>query len=126
MKTRELKTGMLLEFKSGETAIVLLGTENGDIAAGETWFPLKERGTTLLEFNASSNKLINVYQPFTNSEYIKYHRECMTPANLIWNREKALEDVENTKILEDRNKLLQELELLQSKVDELHHRCTAL
>lgn len=64
----DLKTGMILEFNTGELAMVLRGTANGDIIAGQVWGHL----SSLIElgFKAPDVYTVKVYQPEINRWYL--------------------------------------------------------
>jgi hypothetical protein len=96
MKKSELKTGMwveveqiLGEHKSISMAIVLLGTENGDIISGQTWCPLDSYDEDL-EYLECHTRINKIYQPTNNIDYLrvehtfsfKYRQD-----ELIWERQ---------------------------------------
>lgn len=90
----DLKTGMILEFKRGEKATVLLGTENGDIFAGETWGPINGLTDDLMDIeNEERGKVAKVYQPVANCYYIntKYIGGDTRDYKLLWEREETKE-----------------------------------
>lgn len=64
----DLKTGMILEFNTGELAMVLRGTANGDIIAGQAWQPL--RSLAELGFKTGRAYTVKVYQPEANMSYL--------------------------------------------------------
>jgi hypothetical protein len=77
MKKSELKTGMWVEVTQElnnwtikEMAIVLLGTESGDIVAGQTWFPLSTLDDNLEDKNCNV-KITKIYQPTNNIDYVR-------------------------------------------------------
>jgi hypothetical protein len=88
MKKSDLKTGMWVEFRDGRKAMVLLGTNDGDIVSStETWFPinsnLDENLNSKLPFSNSVN-VVKVYQPTSNRGYFN---EKVIEMELIWERE---------------------------------------
>lgn len=67
----DLKTGMILEFNTGELAMVLRGTANGDIIAGQIWKSL----SSLVELGCKAPRTqdvyaVKVYQPKTNMDFL--------------------------------------------------------
>lgn len=80
MKKADLKTGMILELDDGEKAMVLLDTDQGDIASGQTWFPLTSLDNDLYD---SCNRVMRIYQPESNREYAQKN---WVQARLIWTR----------------------------------------
>jgi hypothetical protein len=65
----DLKTGMIVEFKSGEKAIVLLGTDNGDIVCGDTWFPLSDYSDDVLFGSDRTVSISKVFRPTANKYF---------------------------------------------------------
>lgn len=83
MKKQDLKTGMILEFKNEDKAMVLLGTETGDIYVGETWGDLQSLNDDM-EYD-KTKYVAKVYQPRNNIDYL--NRACeieISRCNLIW------------------------------------------
>lgn len=83
---KDLKTGMILELPDGDLAMVLLGTANGDIASGQTWFPLSSVGDCLNDQKYTA-KVAKVYQPRANMDYL-FKGVSLRNADLIWEYEK--------------------------------------
>lgn len=97
---KDLRTGMLVETRNGDIAMVLLGTANGDIISGGTWADLEEYSDDLLRPSfEEEGDITKVYQPIYNSDYLEYgiSKEL---ANLIWERpvEKTKEQIEREAI----------------------------
>lgn len=65
MKNEDLKTGMILECKSGDLAMVLKGTEKGDIVSGDTWQPIYSNSSIVKDLN-----VVKIYQPKNNSSFL--------------------------------------------------------
>jgi len=85
MKKQDLKTGMILEFKNEEKAMVLLGTETGNIYVGETWGVLQSLNDNM-EYNQTTY-VTKIYQPRNNIDYL--NRECeieISRCELIWTK----------------------------------------
>jgi len=91
MRKSDLRTGMLLEQRNGALAMVLLGTEHGDIASGEeTWFPISQLNEDLtykITLNQSDRPydIIRIYQPKSVMQYLSRGLST-SDANLIWER----------------------------------------
>ena len=86
---KDLKTGMMVFNKYGQRAIVLLGTANGDILAGDFWHPLSNYNDDLKDENSSNGKddIMEIYLPKYNCDYLQIKNnniECR--GNLIWER----------------------------------------
>lgn len=78
----DLKTGMILEFNTGELAMVLRGTANGDIIAGQTWGYL--RSLAELGFKVPGCVYtVKVYQPENNINYL-LEGELSNEHPVIW------------------------------------------
>ena len=67
---KDLKTGMIIVTRKGETGMVLLGTQGGDIVSGNTWFPLDSVNEDLTKGIGSEYDIIEVYQPRSNFSYL--------------------------------------------------------
>lgn len=80
-----LKTGMWVECRNGEKAIVLLNTDNGDIVSGDTWFPLRELNQNLMYHNKFSchQDIVKVYQPLFNRGFYTFNEKS---SKLLWQR----------------------------------------
>lgn len=90
MKKQDLKTGMILEFKNEEKAMVLLGTETGDIYVGETWGDLKSLNDDM-EYSITTY-VTKVYRPRNNIDYL--NRECkieIARCELLWTKPSKVE-----------------------------------
>ena len=91
MTMADLKTGMILEFINGKLAMVLLGTENGDIVSGQTWFPLSNMsGKNLFCDEYLGYGIKRVYQPICNRDYLDggiSKHGC----DMIWERKETKE-----------------------------------
>lgn len=87
----DLRTGMIIELRDGAKAVIMLGTDNGDIFAGKhRWasldkytLDLKWHGTPGSNFSAD---VVKVYQPINNIDYCDTDTKGM---NLIWDRNKS-------------------------------------
>lgn len=67
----DLKTGMILEFNTGELAMVLRGTKDGDIVSGpHSCYPLDETPELGSKEAGQYNYIVKVYQPKTNIRYL--------------------------------------------------------
>lgn len=64
MNIKDLKTGMVIEFKNKRYSMVLLNTINGDIYSGErTWGSIYD-----LDF-ANDKDIVCIWQPLNNMSY---------------------------------------------------------
>lgn len=87
MTKDKLKTGMILEFMDGRIVMVLLGTQNGDIVSGDTWFPLKYyTNSEMFENKANSASVKRVYQPGSNADFLYGKSLNIRDAEIIWER----------------------------------------
>ena len=78
----KLKTGMNIYFEDGTYGTVLLNTNNGDIVAGETWFPINTFCEYIDEWSRSIHGLIKkITQPISNFDYLRTSNE-----KVIWER----------------------------------------
>lgn len=82
MELKDLKTGMIIEQRSGKKAMILRGTANGDIVTGKTWHPLSVINDDLTGYCAKTD-IVKVYQPQYNKDYKQKH---WNKAELIWER----------------------------------------
>ena len=83
MTKADLKTGMIVENRMGAKAMVLLGTEKGDMITGETWMPLFALEDNLTCPNINYADIVKVYQPKSNLEFAQKYWDR---AELIWER----------------------------------------
>jgi hypothetical protein len=83
MKTKDLKTGMKIHFEDGTVGHVLLGTANGDIVAGEYYFPLSNY-TLDLAYWIDAHTVSKVTQPKENAYFLSSHLNNDT---IIWELE---------------------------------------
>ncbi len=110
---KDLKTGMILVFNNGEYATVLLGTANGDIVTGDSWFPLKDYEDGQL-FNAKGVR--KVLQPKSNRYFnlvLAKEGPHWTEYEVVWEyKEKSASQIE--------------LEKLQQQIAELQDQANKL
>lgn len=118
LSKEDLKTGMIVVIKGGEVGTVLLGTANGDIVAGDTWFPLDSH---------TRRTITHVYQPLANCNYISayvskpmtlHHLRDTKCYSLVWSCEdveQAIRDKENAleRLMATKEELEKELEELR-------------
>lgn len=114
---KDLKTGMILEFGSGSRAMVLLGTENGDIFSGSTtWGNLNELLEDLTFRDAGS--VVKVYQPKSNMSFL---REGVVISDynhsLVWER-KSEKDLEKEETIKQIKETEEALKKLRNKLEE--------
>lgn len=119
----DLKTGMIIEFMSGEIAQVLLNTKNGDIVTGDTWFPLiSYTDEDLFELTDHYQVRIKaVYLPKNNKAFslseAKRDNLSQYEYKVVWKREeKSAEQIEIESIQAEMDKLSQRLSELKGKV----------
>lgn len=117
---KDLKTGYIIElvtFNRVQFAMVLLGTANGDIVAGETWFPLSSYTDEDLFGNNGDVKINKVYCPKTNADHAyaitKSLKGQISYCSLVWERE---EKTEQQKQIEELEKTIL---LAQQQIEEL-------
>lgn len=92
MTKEELKTGIILELMDGRIAMVLLGTQNGDIVSGDAWFPLGDYSNDeMFGKEIKSVSVKKVYQPKSNFDYLSEKSLNVSSANLIWERKSKKE-----------------------------------
>lgn len=91
---QDLKTGMVVELRNGKCAMVLLGTENGDIISGTTWFPIDGFGEKLTR--GVDYDVIKIYQPTSNRDFLYDGKIHIDEANLIWERKEEPQPKEMT------------------------------
>lgn len=65
MKNEDLKTGMILECRNGDLAMVLKDTANGDIVSGDTWQPISTDRNIIEDLS-----IVKIYQPKNNQAYL--------------------------------------------------------
>ena len=120
---KDLKTGMIIETKDGHKAMVLLGTNNGDIISGEIWSPLECYVDDLTCRVDRQMDIIKVYQPKTNKQYLNKDTWDDTVGLfvnddiLIWDREHKKQEEENK--TERTNKAISEIKEVLSKYSDL-------
>lgn len=117
----DLKTGMIIEFINGELGQVLLGTLNGDIVTGETWFPLATRNNTELFELKDPESVKTVYSPKNNKflclKQAKINNLSHYEYTVVWKREeKSAEQIEIEKIQAEMEQLNKRLGELKAKV----------
>lgn len=83
----DLKTGMVIEQRNGDKAMVLLGTANGDIVSGQTWYSLTSLKEDLTnQYSRGCYDIVKVYQPRSNLDYLGLD-SIWDQYNVIWERE---------------------------------------
>jgi hypothetical protein len=82
----DLKTGMILECRNGEITTVLLGTENGDIVAGDTWGSIDSIDEDFKNIYDESYDVVKIYQPVANIYYLKTEWLDSKDYRLLWER----------------------------------------
>jgi hypothetical protein len=82
-KKKDLKTGMLVKYKSGELRQVLIGTKHGDLlVAKDVGFnPLSNYDDYLN--NHHGNEIVAIYQPISMNRYRSFELEY---CELVWSR----------------------------------------
>ena len=91
MKKSDLKTGMILKFSNGELGMVLLGTADGDIISGETWFPLENHtDEELFGHSDIYGLVVTVYQPKAPRDYLSGGIELNNEYRVLWERPKEM------------------------------------
>lgn len=91
MTKSDLKTGMILELRNGEKAMVLIGTEHGDIFSGENWGSLNNTfRDDLSSVYSKPGDVIKIYQPITNMYYLNKLFNLID-TKLIWERKEGLD-----------------------------------
>lgn len=109
---KDLKTGHIIElvtFNKVQFAMVLMGTANGDIVAGETWFPLSSYADEDLFGNNGDVKINRVYCPKTNADHAyaitRPLKDQIPHCSIVWERkekteqQKQIEELEKTILL---------------------------
>lgn len=72
MEKTDLRTGMLVEHRNGDTGIVLFNTLRGDIVGGfggneeHTWYPLSNTTDDLKNTCNSEYDIVKIYVPSSN------------------------------------------------------------
>lgn len=87
---KDLKTGMIVRTKDNKLAMVLLNTNNGDIVSGKDyWCPLNSYldNLTYVYDYAPEADILEVYQPYNNSDYLGTGGLNLDSCELIWQRE---------------------------------------
>lgn len=73
------------------TIRILLGTENGDIAFGDTWFPLKDYSDfKLFEDDTGWTYITEVWRPKSNMTF-RENKPSHITHTLIWKRKTEVE-----------------------------------
>jgi len=90
-KKENLKTGMVVELRNSDKAMVLLGTKNGDILSGETWCSLEVYNNNLVRTELvgieNYTDIMKIYQPMSNMQYLnKNTMFSYEHMELIWER----------------------------------------
>lgn len=120
----DLKTGMIVKMQNGDKAMVLLGTENGDIFCGDTnWGPFSNYDCDLKSTIADPYDIVKVYQP---CDY-KLDKSC--ELILLWEREEENAEEELNKALKIvKDRLLREnggqpvtLSLFKNEIGVINH-----
>lgn len=116
----ELVTGDLVKVASSdgaEYARVYLGTDNGDIISGHTWFPLKDYPDARLfgdeVHDWSKIKILEVHRPKTNMNF-KEDKPSEYTHTLLWKRDTTF------KARAELRELEQQLKELRSRARELN------
>lgn len=123
MKKSDLRTGdLIVTTDNGGAVRVYLGTANGDIVAGCTWFPLKEYSDEhLFGWSAPSaygSSFLEVWRPKSNKDFCdaqpnKYSHE------LIWKKEQRTpEQKQLQEVMKKISELQDEAEKLQKLVQK--------
>ena len=109
----DLKTGMIVEQRDGIKATVLLGTANGDIIAGGTWYPIKQNlKEDLKGVYGHQYDIVKVYQPNSNMSYLNV-KHIHT---LVWERIEETEDQKHLRELREQyNVLGDKIKAMESK-----------
>lgn len=85
MKKSDLRTGMWIEKRDGNKAIILLNTKNGNIYSGEnTWGEISNYNEDLKNSFSATHDILKVYQPTSNYAYWNFDKDKL---KLIWERE---------------------------------------
>jgi len=84
----DLETGMVVENRNGNKALVLLDTQNGDILSGTNlWGSLENYNKNLEDKDGDTDyDIVKIYQPQHNRSY--YHLQDL---DIIWEREESTE-----------------------------------
>ena len=96
MKKKDLKTGMIVETRSGKLGMVLLDTAEGDIIGGgthiaddtRTWMPLNSLNDDLTYPLRDDADIVKVYRPTLNNRYGSFD---VNKTLLVWQREETIE-----------------------------------
>lgn len=89
---KDLKTGMILVQGNGQTGMVLLGTANGDIVSGSTWYPLTSIDEDLTKHYGREYDIVEVWQPRYNNDYLGHWAkpDLTHGCEKIWERKPEL------------------------------------
>lgn len=106
---KDLKTGyiVVVSGKGNEEkkCMVLLGTANGDIVSGETWFPLDSYSDCYLfgEDYDEFMKVIKVYRPRNNCDYRLETNYNLSNSSyeLVWERKEETEQQKQIRELKE-------------------------
>jgi hypothetical protein len=79
----DLRTGMWLEKRTKERAVILLDTRDGDVYSGETWGYLENYREDLTSKYSAEYDIVTIYQPTFNSAY---HKFDLSKAELLYQR----------------------------------------
>jgi len=98
MKRSDLKTGMILELRSEDICMVLLGVlkpgnKTEDIVSGKSyWCPLDENfGENLENIGRNpDNDIVAVYQPKSNMHFLTDGKISLEGTKKIWSREPVI------------------------------------
>ena len=119
---KDLKTGYVLKFTNeslGE-GVVLLGTANGDIVAGDrVWFPLDSKSDIELfdpKDESSSRQVAEVARPKNNVDYLEAEHKC--DREILWKREENKGQHEHTMLLQI-EKLESTIKQAQEQIEQL-------
>lgn len=89
MTKKDLKTGMILEFRNGYKTRVLLGTADGDIHSGDkVWDYLDNFHDNLISKISTDYDIIRVFKIVHNKQYAEFLKDIYS-INLtkLWERE---------------------------------------
>lgn len=124
-KKSDLKNGMVMILDNGAKCSVLLGTDKGDIVAGEKdWFPLNHYSDEGLfgPMSMSKRSAVKILKPRNNKEYGQKEGE------IIWNRsDMATEQSTEQAIIKEDNREKEEKEAtIRMKCLELASKMTSI
>lgn len=123
MKKSDLKSGDLIVTKSGKCVRVYLGTEGGDIVAGETWFPLGDTSDEILFehidvfFHYQYDMcFMSVWRPKANI-YFKESKPAEFSHTLVWEfKQKTESQKQLDAVMEKLAELQKEAEQLEETI----------